>query len=117
MFDTKQAEDYRRFLAIRKCPVYRFEGWQAVVPDEYAAMLGVGLTQSECDTYEPTTGMFDYQRDIARLAIQKRKFAIFADCGLGKTLMLLEFARHAAKQAGKRALIVAPLMVVEQTVE
>ena len=117
MFNTKRADDYRRFLAIRKCPVYRFEGWQAIVPDEYAAMLGVGLTQSECNTYEPAAGMFDYQRDIARLAIQKRKFAIFADCGLGKTLMLLEFARHAAQQTGKRALIVAPLMVVEQTVE
>jgi hypothetical protein len=31
-----------------------------------------------------------------RLAIRKRKFAVFADCGLGKTLILLEFARHAA---------------------
>ncbi|MFN9294785.1 MAG: SNF2-related protein, partial [Planctomyces sp.] len=61
--------------------------------------------------------MFDYQRDIKRLAIQKKKFAIFADCGLGTTLMLLEFSRHVMETTGKRVLIVAPLMVVEQTVE
>jgi hypothetical protein len=59
---------------------------------------------------------FDYQRDISRIAIEKGKYAIFADCGLGKTLMLLEFARF-AWSSGKKTLIVSPLMVVKQTID
>ena len=116
-FDTTNADSYRQFLAVRNCPVYHFEGWRAVVPDEYATRLGVAVGRPQAAAYQPIPGLFDYQRDIARLAIQKQKFAVFADCGLGKTLILLEFARHAMQATGKRMLIVAPLMVVEQTVE
>jgi superfamily II DNA or RNA helicase len=68
--------------------------------------------------YEPIDGLFDYQRDIARMAIARRSFAVFADCGLGKTLILLEFARHTQQAIGvrKRVLIVSPLMVIDQTI-
>lgn len=116
-FDTTKADSYRQFLAVRNCPVYHFQGWRAVVPDEYAARLGVAVERPQAAAYQPIPGLFDYQRDIARLAIEKQKFAVFADCGLGKTLILLEFARHAMETTGRRMLIVAPLMVVEQTVE
>ena len=103
-FNTKNAADYRRFLAVRLCPVYCFEGNAARVPDEYADRLGItpANTGDAAVKYTPIDGMFDYQRDITRLAIQKRKFAIFADCGLGKTLMLLEFSRHVIETTGKR---------------
>jgi len=116
-FNPQSADDYRRFLAVRLCPIYRFEGNAARVPDEYAGRLGLHAQVANESNYAPIKGLFDYQRDITRLAIQKRKFAIFADCGLGKTLMLLEFARHAMRTTGQRMLIVAPLMVVEQTVD
>lgn len=110
--------DYRRFLAIKQLPRYEFIGRTAIVPDEYADRLGFAPPPATADaTYEPILGLFDYQRDIVRLAARKRKFAIFADCGLGKTLMLLEFARHAAASLppDRSVLIVSPLMVVDQT--
>lgn len=111
-------EDYRKFLRIKSLPAYSFTGRVASFPDEYAATLGIEVAQDTSADYEPIDGLFDYQRDIIRLAIRKQKFAVFAQCGLGKTLMLLEFARHAAKQLGKkkRVLIVSPCMVVNQTV-
>jgi DNA modification methylase len=56
--------------------------------------------------------LFDWQADITRWALRKGRAAIFADCGLGKSLMQLEWAR----QAGKRVLIVAPLSVAQQTI-
>lgn len=118
LFDTESLEDYQRFLAIRQCPIYHFRGSQAIVPDEYAANLGLAIKPKASRKYEPHPDLFDYQRDIAALAIRKRKYAVFADCGLGKTLVQLEFARHAAKvNRGGRVLIVSPLMVVEQTLE
>jgi hypothetical protein len=116
-FDTRSASDYERFLAVRRCPAYRFRGTSAIVPGEYADRLGMKSTPHAEVKYRPTKGLFDYQRDITRLAIHKRKYAIFADCGLGKTMMILEFARHAAKVTGGKIMIVSPLMVCKQTIE
>lgn len=115
-FNYSSSDSYRQFLAVRQCPVYSFKGSEAIVPDEYASMLGI-KKRSRKIKYEPSPFCFDYQGDISRIAIAKRKYAIFADCGLGKTIMLLEYAQHAAKATGKRVLIVSPLMVCKQTIE
>lgn len=112
---TSNAADYGRFLAARRLPRYRVQGRQIWVPDEYAELIGLAAERIAVADYEPSPFLFDYQRDIARMAIAKRRFACFADCGLGKSLILLEFARHAVKATGKPALIVSPLMVVRQT--
>lgn len=56
--------------------------------------------------------LFDWQRDIVLWALERGRAAIFADCGLGKTLMQLEWLRH----VGGRGLIVCPLSVAEQTI-
>jgi len=108
--------DYDRFLKIKALPRYSFSGGFANVPDEYAQQLGITLKAKTAKPYKPLAGMFDYQRDIAAMAIRKRKFAAFADCGLGKTLIQLEFAKHVHHELGGRVLIVSPLMVVEQTI-
>ena len=115
-FNYKSATDYDTFLKVRQCPVYRFRGAYAHIPDEYAHHLGERKIAIQSD-YTPHCGLFDYQKDIAAIAIQKRKYAIFADCGLGKTLMLLEYARHCAATTGGKVLIVCPLMVCTQTIE
>jgi len=59
--------------------------------------------------------MFDWQRDITKWALKKGKAAIFADCGLGKTPMQLEFARQVSEHTGMPVLILAPLAVAKQT--
>lgn len=56
--------------------------------------------------------LFDFQKDIVRWALRRGRACIFADCGLGKTLMQLEWARH----INGNVLIVAPLSVSEQTI-
>jgi len=58
--------------------------------------------------------LFDFQNDITRWAVRKGKAAIFADTGLGKTFMQLEWARLIDK---RMTLIVAPLAVAQQTVD
>lgn len=64
---------------------------------------------------ELNKNMFDFQKFIVRRALKVGKYAIFADCGLGKTLMQLEWAYQVTKATNKRVLILAPLVVVEQT--
>lgn len=58
--------------------------------------------------------MFDHQAALVRWALRRGRAAIFADTGLGKTLMEIEWATHVAKFG--RVLILAPLAVAEQTV-
>lgn len=56
--------------------------------------------------------LFSFQRDITRWACAKGRAAVFADTGLGKTFIQLEWARL----IGQTTLIVAPLSVARQTV-
>jgi hypothetical protein len=58
--------------------------------------------------------LFPHQRDLVTWAMRRGRAAIFADTGLGKTAMMVEWARHAAVHG--RVLILAPLAVAEQTV-
>lgn len=59
--------------------------------------------------------LFDYEKDIVRWALAKGRAAIFADCGLGKTAMQLEWADKVCKHTGGKVLILAPLAVAPQT--
>lgn len=56
--------------------------------------------------------LFPFQRDLVRWAVRKGRGAIFADTGLGKTRMQIEWGRL----TGERCLFVAPLAVAQQTV-
>lgn len=60
--------------------------------------------------------LFDFQRDIVRWSLKRGRAAIFADCGLGKTPMQLEWARVIRDHTGGNVLILAPLAVAQQTV-
>ena len=71
-----------------------------------------------CTGHEPSVLnqiLFDFQRDIVRWALRRGRSAIFADCGLGKTLMQLEWANQVHNHTGGKILILAPLAVAPQT--
>lgn len=115
--DYNSLDSYRLFLAAKRLPRYRVIGRVIEFPDEYASLLGLAQQQALTTEYVPEPWLFDYQAAIARLAILKQKFAVFLQCGYGKTLILAEFARHCNNvlAQGKRILIVSPLMVIKQT--
>lgn len=54
---------------------------------------------------------FDFQRHIIEKAVKKGRIAIFADTGLGKTLIQLSIAHNIVKHTNKRVLILTPLAV------
>lgn len=56
--------------------------------------------------------LFDFQNAITRWSLRKGRSAVFADTGLGKTRMQVEWARL----TGEQCLILAPLAVAHQTV-
>lgn len=59
--------------------------------------------------------LFPFQRDIVKWALKRGKAALFEDCGLGKTIQQLEWARHVCEHTGGTVLILAPVGVVYQT--
>lgn len=115
-FDDRSMADYQKFLRLKTTPQYSWKGEYAIVPDEYASHITGKKIKANATKYTPIDCAFDYQRDITALAIRKKKFAAFVDCGLGKTLILLEFARYVHETTGGRVLIVSPLMVISQTI-
>lgn len=58
--------------------------------------------------------LFEFQKDLIQWALKKGRSALFADTGLGKTAMQLEWARHISNKG--RVLILTPLAVAQQTV-
>jgi len=77
------------------------------------------ITEKECgfelDRKNIHDVLYPFQKDIVYAALRKGKYAIFASCGLGKTLMQIEWARHVHKHTSGDILIVAPLAVTVQT--
>lgn len=94
--DTAQ-NDYEMFIATKEHPA-----------DDYGFKVPMDSLP---------TALFDFQRDIVHWALAKGRAAIFADCGLGKTLMQLAWADQVHQHTGKPVLILAPLAVASQTAQ
>lgn len=54
---------------------------------------------------------FDFQKEIIERAIKKGRIAVFADTGLGKTLIQLSIAKNIVNETNKKVLILTPLAV------
>jgi ERCC4-related helicase len=57
---------------------------------------------------------FDFQRAIIEKAVKKGRMAIFADTGLGKTLIQVSIAKNIVNHTNKKVLILTPLAVAFQ---
>ena len=60
--------------------------------------------------------LFDFQKFCVKKALKSGKYALFEDCGLGKTFEQLEWGEKVSNYINKPVLILAPLGVVPQTV-
>lgn len=61
--------------------------------------------------------LFPFQKYCVLRALKAGRFAMFEDCGLGKTIQQLEWADKVQKHIGKPVIILAPLGVIGQTVK
>ncbi len=59
---------------------------------------------------------FDFQKEIITRAVRKGRIAVFADTGLGKTLIQLSIAKNVINHTNKKVLILTPLAVAFQFV-
>lgn len=115
--------DHALFLKTKALPEARCEyRWQddsytLSAPARFAHVLGVERPARETAPLPLADYLFPYQKWIVDKALAAKRYAIWADCGLGKTPMQLEWARHVAHRTGGKVLILAPPAVCHQTVE
>ena len=57
---------------------------------------------------------FDFQKEIIERSIKKGRIAVFADTGLGKTLIQISIANNIIRETNKKVLILTPLAVAFQ---
>lgn len=108
---TPDPAGYEAFLKCKTLPRYEVRG-SSVWTDElnYAA-----FHNESSDSPLVSSGdkhLFDYQRHVVDLALRKRRYAAFLDCGLGKTAIELAWAHAVAGKVGK-VLYLCPLAVME----
>ena len=60
---------------------------------------------------------FDFQKAIIEKSTKKGRIGVFADTGLGKTLLQLSFAYNVVLKTNKRVLILTPLAVAFQFID
>ena len=82
---------YQDFIQIRSLPAYKVTGQNIAFSATY---LDKALENNVKLPLELTPGLFDYQQVVAKVAFLKKRYAIFADAGLGKTLIMGELARQ-----------------------
>lgn len=68
------------------------------------------------ETDDLNNNLFDFQRVCVQRAVKRGKFALFEDCGLGKTIQQGAWADAVVKETCGHVLILAPLCVADQSI-
>ena len=86
--------------------------YDAFVSSKRRIEVATGHTPGELNEH-----LFDFQHAIVSWAVRRGRAAIFADTGLGKTLMQLSWADEVCSHTNGIVVVLAPLAVSEQTIE
>ena len=78
--------------------------------DQYVRDKLVRVQPTGFEPGELHTGLFPHQHALVQWSLRRGRCAVFADTGLGKTRIQLEWAARVHEHTGKDVLILAPLL-------
>jgi len=114
---------YALFLRAKKLPEkqvsydWRTDTYTLTTHRRFAAQLGTGEAAPSLGSLPLSEYLFDYQKFIVARAFEAARFAVFADTGLGKTNIFLEWARLVRHRTrGKMLILTMTRELVRQTV-
>lgn len=123
-FNQFDADSYSLFLKAKRLPEYRIKvqdpeqlTYEISAPSRFAPLLGVPCPVSEQPDLPLPEFLFDDQRTIISMALLAKRFACWSDCGGGKTLIGLEYARQICNRTGGRVLIVTLNEITSQWID
>lgn len=123
VFNQFDIAGYEAFLRCKRLPEHQLEydyeadTYTITTPARYASLLGLEVVKDEASDLPLAPFLFDDQQAIVKMALEAKRFAIWSDCGLGKTLEQLEFARQVIHRTGGRVLIMTLNEIVSQTID
>lgn len=89
------------------------------MPSNYDAFISAKRHLGGQHGFDPVfmpKGIFDFQQSLVEWAVRRGRGAMFADCGMGKTMMQLTWAENIVRHTNGRVLVLTPLAVAGQTV-
>lgn len=105
-------ENYNDFLKSKLSPFYTVKNRKIIIKN-----ITFDINKLH-NNIKLSNYLFDYQKFIINLALQKQRFAVYSDCGTGKTAIFLEWIKQLKNIIqDKKILIVSPLAVIKQTIE
>ena len=119
-FDDFGIEAYPMFLRVKALPesTVHFDRetstYRVSAPARFASMLGVRQPAPQRDWLPFPAWMYEDQQHVTGLALTAKRYACWSDCGWGKTLLMLEFARQVIHRTGGRFLIITMNSIVSQ---
>lgn len=122
-FDRFDLAAYDLFLRAKQLPEsdVRFddatETYTIEAPARFASILGVERPAGTASALPLSSFLFDDQVAITQMALDAKRFAVWSDCGLGKSLVEFEFARQVIARTGGRVLLITLNEIVNQLVE
>lgn len=90
------------------------QGYFELLERKKQSRIESGFTVSDD---ELSSHLFSFQKYCVKRALAVGRFAMFEDCGLGKTIQQLEWAQRVAEHINLPIIILAPLAVVGQTIQ
>jgi hypothetical protein len=122
-FETWDQESYRLFLKTKALPEHDIsydeilDTYTIETPRRFARILGLELPPLDLGWLPLPDFLHDYQEFLSTIALEAKRYAIWADTGLGKTLIEWEWARQVQHRSGGRVLGVIPLNLIPQSLE
>lgn len=122
-FDDFGPDSYRTFLQLKALPEFSIDFDEETfthtitAPSRFASMLGLQAPQRPSAELPFPNYLFDDQVHIVKTALDAKRYAVWSDCGMGKTYIEAEFARQVAHRTGGRVLIFTMNDIVPQWVE
>lgn len=122
-FNRFDLDAYGVFLQSKKLPEYSLDydsaadSYRLTTPKRFAHIFELEDVGTGREWLPLNQALFDYQRFIVQVALDAKRYAVWADTGLGKTIIQLEFARQVSHRTRGKVLMIVPLNIIQQTIE
>lgn len=123
-FNSFSLEDYELFKRVKALPEshleydYANDAYEIRTHVRYANLLGIKDEKQAGNELLPFPEfLFEHQREIVKLALQAKRYAVWSDCGTGKTLIELELARQIVSITDGKVLIFTLKEIIPQMLD
>ena len=110
-FNNFDIKDYEAFLKCKDLNHADYDS-NSCITDEQSYKLVFGGIENKAIQIN-NNNLFDYQSHVVNKALAVKRYAAFLDCGLGKTLIQLNWCKAISDNKGK-VLLLCPLQVIKE---